>query len=121
MRRTALALAGFLLVAACEEWHLSVNSNGLVFISVVGDAGEPRHRFRLRTRDTGGAVQILDVPAAGHLTFTPVVDGPLEVTLLPPDGCRVTGDNPRTLAVTAAQELRLAFDVRCSQGLEHGG
>ena len=113
MRRPALALAGLLFVAACEEWHLSVNSNGLVFISVVGDAGEQRHRFRLRTRDAGGAVQILEVPPSGHLTFTPVVHGPLEITLLPPDACRVTDANPRTLRVTADQELRLAFDVRC--------
>ena len=121
MRRAALTLGGFLLLAACEDWHLSVNSNGLVFISVVGDTGEPGHRFRLRTRDSGGAVQTLEVPASGHLTFTPVVDGPLEITLLPPDGCRVTGENPRTLSVTAAQELRLTFDVRCGRGLEHGG
>lgn len=121
MRRAALTLAGLLLLAACEEWHLSVNSNGLVFISVVGDAGEPPHRFRLRTRDAGGAVRILELPVSGHLTVTPVLNGALEITLLPPDGCRVTGENPRTLSVTAAQELRLAFDVRCSQGLEHGG
>ena len=113
MRRTSLALAGLLLVAACEEWHLSVNSNGLVFISVVQEAGEPPHRFRLRTRDAAGAVQILEVPASGHLTFTPVVDGPLEITLLPPNGCRVTGALTQTLRVTAAQEFRLAFDVRC--------
>ena len=106
-------MAGLLLIAACEEWHLSVNNNGLVLISVAGDAAEPPHRFRLRTRDAGDAVQIVDVPASGHLTFTPVLDGPLEITLLPPDGCRVTGPNPRTLSVTPAQELRLAFNVRC--------
>ncbi len=104
---------GLFCVAGCDEWHLSVNRNGLVLISVVGDAGEPRHRFRLRTRDAAGGVQLLDVPESGHLTFTPVADGPLEVTLLPPDGCRVAGDNPRVLSVTADEKLRLAFDVRC--------
>lgn len=112
--RAALALAALLYFTACEEWHLSINSDGLVFISVIGDAGEPRHRFRLRTRDADGAVRTMDVPASGQLTLSPVADGILEVTLLTPEGCRVAGSNPRTLAVSAGQEIGLVFDVRCA-------
>ncbi len=112
--RAALALAGLLCLTACEEWHLSFNRDGLVFISVIGDAGEPRHGFRVRTRDAGGAVRILDVPASGQLTLTPVADGTLELTLLTPEGCRVAGSNPQTLTVAAGLEVRLAFDVRCT-------
>jgi hypothetical protein len=111
--RAALALAGLLYLTACDQWHLSINSNGLVLISVIGDAGEPRRRFRLRTRDAEGAVRILDVPASGQLTLTPVANGTLELTLLHPEGCRVAGANPRTLSVAAGEAVKVDFDVRC--------
>jgi hypothetical protein len=113
MRRTALVLAALLYLPACEEWHLSINRDGLVLISVIGDDTDHRKRFRVRTRDAGGTTQVVDVPASGHLTLTPVVDGPLELTLLTPEGCRVVGSNPQMLTVTAGQEVRSAFDVRC--------
>ncbi len=114
MPRAGLALAGLLYLTACDQWHLSINSDGLVLISVIGDAGEPQHRFRLRTRDADGAVQILDVPASGQLTLRPAAaDGTLELTLLHPEGCRVAGANPRTLSVAAGEEVKVDFDVRC--------
>jgi hypothetical protein len=112
MLRSAFGLAGLLLLAACDQWHLSINSDGLVFISVIGD-GEPRGRFRLRTRDAGGTIRIMDVPASGQLTLTPVADGALQLTLLAPEGCQIAGPNPQTLSVSAGQESRVAFDVRC--------
>jgi hypothetical protein len=113
MLRTALGLAGLLHLVACDQWHLSINANGLVFVSVIGDQGEHRRRFRLRTRDAESTVHILDVPESGQLTVRAVADGPLELTLLTPEGCRVMGSNPRTLTVTAGQEVRSDFDVRC--------
>jgi hypothetical protein len=84
-----------------------------VLISVIGDAGESRHQFRLRTRDADGAVQILDLPASGQLTWRPAAGGLLELTLLHPEGCRVAGANPRTLSVAAGEEVEVDFDVRC--------
>jgi hypothetical protein len=114
MLRAALGLAGLLHLAACDQWHLSINSDGLVFVSVIGDGGDHRDRFRVRTRDAGGTTRILSVPATGQLTVNPAVDGPLELTLLTPEGCRVVGSNPRTLNVVAGQEVRSAFDVRCT-------
>jgi hypothetical protein len=113
MLRAALGLAGLLLLAACDQWHLSINGDGLVFISVIGDHGGPRDRFRLRTRDAGGTTQIVDLPPTGQLTLTPVADGALELTLLAPEGCQVAEPNPQTLTVSAGQESRVAFDVRC--------
>ena len=113
MFRATLALAGLLSLPACDQWHLSVNSDGLVFISVVGDGGEPRTRFRLRTRDAAGTTRVLDVPASGQLTLTAQTDGALLLTLLAPESCRVAGPNPRTLIVSTGQEARVAFDVRC--------
>ena len=114
MSRTALALGGLFYLAACDQWHLSVNADGLVFVSVIGEDSDSRHRFRLRTREADSAVRILDVPASGQLTVKAAADGPLELTLLTPKGCRVVGSNPRTLSVTAGQEVRSAFDVRCT-------
>jgi len=114
MLRAALGLAGLLHLAACDQWHLSINSDGLVFISVIGDGGDHRERFRVRTRDAGGTIRILDVPASGQLTVKPASDGLLELTLLTPKGCWVVGSNPRMLTVAADQEFRLAFDVRCA-------
>jgi hypothetical protein len=111
--RRAVALAVILSLAACEEWHLSVNSDGLVFISIVGD-GAGRPGFRLRTRTGSGVVQTLAVPASGALGLTQVAGGELELTLLLPDRCRVDGPNPRTLTVHAGREIRLAFDVHCA-------
>ena len=114
MSRTALALGGLLYLAACDQWHLSVNADGLVFVSVIGEDSDSRHRFRLRTREADSVVRILIVPATGQLTVKPAVDGPLELTLLTPESCRVVGSNPRTLTATAGQEVRSAFDVRCT-------
>ncbi len=114
MPRAGLALAGLLYLTACDQWHLSINSDGLVLISVVGDSGEPREGFRVRSRDAGETIQILDVPASGQLTLTPVADGALQLTLLAPEGCQVGGPNPQTLIVSADHESSVAFDVRCA-------
>jgi hypothetical protein len=112
MFRAALVLAGILYLAACDEWHLSVNSDGLVFISVTEDTGEPRHRFRLRTRHADGALRTREVPASGLLALP--AGGTIELTLLTEDGCEVTRDNPRILSVAAGEEIRTDFDVRCA-------
>ena len=114
MSRAALALGGLLYLTACDQWHMSVNADGLVFVSVIGEGSDPRHRFRVRTQDAGGTTRTLDVPASGELTLKPAADGPLELTLLTPESCRVMGSNPRMLTVTAGQEVRSAFDVRCT-------
>jgi hypothetical protein len=114
MLRAALGLAGLLYMAACDQWHLSINRDGLVFISVIGDHAGSRERFRVRTRDAGGTIRILEVPASGELTLTPVADGELQVALLVPEGCRVSGPNLQTLTVFAGRESRVAFDVHCA-------
>lgn len=110
----AFSCGVLLHVAGCDQWHLSINSDGLVFISIIGEDDQPRDRFRVRTRRSDGSVQMLDVPASGRLTLTSLTDGPLELTLLAPDGCRVNGPNPRTVNASAGEEIRVAFDVRCS-------
>ena len=114
MPRAALALATLLCLAGCEEWHLSINRDGLVLVSVIGDGADGGGGYRLRTRDADGITRILEVPASGQLTLTPVADGELEVALLASESCRVSGRNPQTVTVSGGEDVRLAFDVRCS-------
>jgi len=103
-----------LYLTACEEWHLSINRDGLVLVSVIGDGADRGGRYRLRTRGGDGVTRTLDVPASGTVALTPLSDGELQVGLLVPDGCRVSGPNPRMVTVLGGQEVRLAFDVRCA-------
>jgi hypothetical protein len=112
MNRT-LALAGLLFLPACDQWHLSINSDGLVFISIIDDEDLPGDRFRVRIRSFDGTTQTLGVPASGELSLTQVADGSIELTLLAPEPCRVAGPNPRSVSVTTGNETRVSFDVRC--------
>ncbi|MEO8090479.1 MAG: hypothetical protein ABI703_09295 [Gemmatimonadales bacterium] len=113
MPRIPLALVVLLHLAACDQWHLSINSDGLVFVSVIGAGAEPRGRFRIRTREAGGTTRTLEVPTSGEMTLTPLSAGDLEVTLLMPDGCEASGPNPQRLGVFGGQEARVSFEVRC--------
>jgi hypothetical protein len=112
MKRTVL-LAGVLLLAGCDEWHLSINSDGLVFVSIVDDGHGFRDRFRIRVRDGAGTTQMLNVPTSGELSLPPMRDGELQLTLIAPESCRVAAPNPQTIMVTAGDETRVAFDVHC--------
>ncbi len=114
--RTAALMAVLLPMAACDAWYLAVNSDGLLFVSVVGVSGEPRYHFRIRTRDAGGTTRTIDLPPSRELTLSPRVDGAFELNLLAPAGCQVAGDNPRTVVVEMGREDRLVFEVRCSAG-----
>ncbi|MGH7510311.1 MAG: hypothetical protein ACREMZ_12695 [Gemmatimonadales bacterium] len=112
MSRKALALAGLLGLGACDQWHLSINRDGLVFVSVIDGTGQ-RDGYRVRTRQSHGTVQVVDLPASGVLRLSPVASGILELTLLPPAGCTVAGANPRVLTVGVDVTVRVSFDVRC--------
>ena len=112
VRRSGL-IAAVLLLTGCDQWHLSVNGDGLLFVSVIGDDVHPRDRFRVRTRDSTGAVRILEVPSSGRLTLSPVAAGTLELTLLAPEGCIVAAPNPQYMTVASDTAVRVSFDVRC--------
>src|SRR5688572_23158630 len=104
--RTAALLAVLLPMAACDAWYLAINSDGLLFVSVVGISGEPRHRFRIRTRDAGGMTRTIELPPSRELTLSPRVEGAFELNLLAPAGCQVEGANPRTVVVETGRENR---------------
>jgi hypothetical protein len=102
------------LLAACDYWSLQVNSDGLLLVSVIGDDRPRGGGYRVRTRHPDGSTRTLDVPDSGSLSMRSSGEGLLELTLLPPDGCRVSPPNPRTLMVAADQQINVAFDVNCN-------
>jgi hypothetical protein len=106
----AVTLAG-LLLSACDQWALLVNSDGVLSITIISDGDGPG-RFRVRASQ-GGATRVLDVPASGRLSSSDFNAGEVELTLLPPAGCEVSGPNPRTLTVSAGEAVNVAFDVHC--------
>lgn len=109
----ALAIAWLWLLPGCDEWHLSINSDGLIFISVAGDGIESRDRFRVRVRNDEGGVRILELPESRQLTMPEQPDRTVQLTLLVPEGCRVDGVNPQTVTATAATSERADFTVHC--------
>lgn len=102
------------LLGACDQWSLSFNTEGLFLsISIVGDDDLARGGYRVRTRDSQGNSQLLEVPQSGQLPLKGVAAGRYELTLLPPQGCIVSGPNPRSLIVNAEEPVRVTFDVSC--------
>jgi hypothetical protein len=103
-----------LLLGGCDQWSLSINSQGLFLsISIVGDDDPARHRYRMRARDSEGTTRTVELPQSGPLPLRGFAPGPLEVTLLPPPSCRVSGPNPRTISANAEEVTSLNFEVHC--------
>ena len=108
-----LLLLGLVLLPACDEWHLSINSDGLVFISIVDDGDELGDRFRIRISDDGGTSQLVNVPSSGQLNLPSMAAGRVQLTLMAPEGCQVVGANPQVVVVSERNETRVLFDVHC--------
>jgi hypothetical protein len=110
----ALTFTGaYPLLAACDQWALVVNGDGLLFVSIINN-GDGHGGFRVRARESDGTTRIMDMPTSGSLSLGVFAAGPLELTLLPPQGCSVTAPNPRTLSVSAGDPLNVGFEVHCS-------
>ena len=107
-----LALAALLLLTACDQWALFVNSDGVLSVSIFSDGSQPQDRFRLRVRQPDGTTRVLDVPASGPLTLNGAA-GSTELTLLSPEGCQVSAPNPRTVSPGSDQTVGVVFDVHC--------
>jgi hypothetical protein len=108
----ALALAALLPLTACDQWALFVNSDGVLSVSIFSD-GQPQDRFRVRVRQPDGTTRVLDVPASGPLTLNGAAGSTVELTLLSPEGCRVSAPNPRTVSPGSDQTVGVVFDVHC--------
>ena len=108
-----LALAALLLLTACDQWALFVNTDGVLSVSIFSDGSQPQDRFRVRVRQPDGTTRVLDVPASGPLTLSGATGSTVELTLLTPDGCRVSAPNPRTASPGPDQTVGVVFDVQC--------
>jgi hypothetical protein len=111
--RVGLALGGSFLLSGCDQWALRINSDGLLSINIVNDGGHARGRFRVRASQDGGLVRMLDLPASGQLRLDGFSEGALELMLLAPAGCEVSGPNPLEVEVQSGNTLNVAFSVRC--------
>jgi hypothetical protein len=111
--RGTLAFACLLPLSACDQWALMVNSDGILFVSIVSDGFRGEDRFRVRTRESDGTTRLLEVPASGKMSFRSGSADPLELTLVAPPRCRVSAPNPRSVTVAAEQTVTVAFDVHC--------
>jgi hypothetical protein len=109
----AFALVAFLLLTACDQWALFVNSDGVLSVSIFSDGSQPQDGFRIRARQADGAIRILDLPASGPLTLSGAAGSTVELTLLSPEGCRVSAPNPRTVSTGSDQTVGVVFDVHC--------
>jgi len=108
-----LALAALLLLTACDQWALFVNTDGVLSVSIFSDGSQPQDRFRVRVRQPDGTTRVLDVPASGPLTLSGATGSTVELTLLSPEGCQVSAPNPRTVSPGSDQTVGVVFDVRC--------
>lgn len=111
--RASIILGVILLLGACDRWALVVNSDGILSITIVSDGGLPDHRYRVRVRQSDGRTQVLEVSESDQPSFNAMAAGMLELTLLPPPGCVVTGPNPRSLMVSEGEMIDVTFDVSC--------
>jgi hypothetical protein len=110
-----LALAALLLLTACDQWALFVNSDGVLSVSIFSDGSQPQDRFRVRVRQPDGTTRVLDLPASGPLTLTGAAGSTLELTLLSPEGCQVSAPNPRAVSLGPDQTVGVVFDVHCGR------
>jgi hypothetical protein len=108
----ALALVALLLLTACDQWALFVNTDGVLSISIFSD-GQPQDRFRVRARQADGIIRVVELPASGPLTLSGAAGSTVELTLLSPEGCQVAAPNPRTVSVGSDQTVGVVFDVQC--------
>jgi hypothetical protein len=113
LRATFLLGTALQLLAACDQWSLVVNSDGLLFISIVSDNGKFDQRYRVRARQSNGTTSLLEIPASGQLSSSGLEAGMVELTLFTPPGCAVSGPNPQNLMIRDGATVNVTFDVSC--------
>jgi len=110
----ALGLAGTAALAGCDSWALSFDgSSGLVVVIVSGDDPAPSGGYRIRTRQAGQPDRIVTVEPGRELRLDAPTADPIELTLLPPEGCRALGANPRTVTPAPDAVVRASFELEC--------
>jgi hypothetical protein len=114
VRLTFTPVLSAVLLAGCDAWALSIGGDGLVFVGIVVDDGRrPRDGYRIRVRADGRVPYETTLPADGRLRLAPAPDGPVELTLLPPEGCRVIGPGTRVVTPAADGTARASFRLAC--------
>lgn len=104
-----------MLTSGCEVVALSVNTGtGIIVVRLEDDGHRPREPWRMRVRQSGYPERIVAAAPDAPLEFSVAADGPVELTLLAPPGCRTLGPNVRTVEPSADGTVTARFSVRCT-------
>lgn len=111
MRRFLIVLPVLLLLSCGgDDSSITAPTTGTVVVTTA-TTGDAPDGYTV-TLDGGSAQPI---GAAGTVTFSDVVPGPHAVQLTAlPAGCLVTGENPRTVSISAGATASETFEVTCT-------
>jgi hypothetical protein len=113
-----LRLAGFaalLGATGCDVVALSFDgSRGLVVVLIEEGDGLPSGGYRVRVHQDGWSDRTVTVAADGELHLAVAPDVPVQLTLLPPAGCRTVSPNPQTIHPDADATVQVRFALDCS-------
>jgi len=108
MRRLCCCLA---LLAGCDAWSLSINSDGFIHITIVGgDAHRPRGGYRIRVT-RGAESWVVALPESGELRLEGPASG-VTLALVPPAGCVVAAPTD-PVRLESGSAGRAAFALSC--------
>lgn len=108
-------LAALLTVAGCDVVALSFDgSRGLVVVLIEDGSSFPSGGYRVRVHQDGRSDRIATIGTGSELRLAVAPDQPVELTLLPPAGCRTTSPNPRTVEPDADSTVQVSFALDCS-------
>ena len=101
------------LLAACDAWSLSINSDGFIHITVVGgDTHRPRDGYRIRVTRSATDSYVVSLPESGELRLERVPGQSVTLALVAPDGCRVAEPAAVVSAGTGSPQ-RATFALAC--------
>ena len=104
-----VVLAAVPLGGCGDTFLLSINTDGEIHVLIRTD-GRDAEGWRIRV--DGGVER--SVPIAGSVTVDSLREGRHLVELTGvANGCRVLGQNPRSVLVSSASAASVAFDVAC--------
>ena len=111
MRRVLLVL--LLAVAACDYWALSINSDGLIHVTVLGGDGyRPRDGYRIRVIRGPGETSVVNLPESGVLQVDAPPGAQVTLALMPPAGC-IAAASEQSVRVGAGSTATARFELAC--------
>ena len=108
----ALAAISF-AAAGCDLVALSFDGSSGLVVVVVSDGDGPSRRYRVRASQDGQPDRTIEVTPGRELRLPVTRSEPVQLTLLLPDGCRATSENPQVVTPSADAQVRATFAAEC--------